>query len=106
MHPKRELSNCAKGKPYLFSRLHCASFLGIGEIAAELVEAEGCDINQRDSAGNTPLFWAAWNGHEGVVKILLGRNDVDPDKPDKTGRTPLSCAADSLLLLRVGTWEL
>ena len=30
---------------------------------------------------------------KGVVKILLGREDVDPDKPENTGRTPLSCAA-------------
>ena len=55
-----------------------------------LVEVEGCDINQIDSTGNTTLLWAARNGHERVVGILLGREDIDPDEPDKDGQTPLS----------------
>ena len=76
-----------------FSGLHCASFFGIIEIVASLVEMEGCDINQMDFSGKTPLNCAAWNGHEGVVKILLERDDVNPDKPDNEGRTPLSRAA-------------
>ena len=29
------------------------------------------------------------NGHEGVVKLLLGREDVNPDRPDNYGQTPL-----------------
>src|SRR5437588_407377 len=80
-------------KPFQFSGLHCASFFGIFEIVAGLVEVEGCDINQKDSIGNTRLVWAALNGHEGVVKILLGRNDINPNKPDNHGKTPLSWAA-------------
>ena len=28
--------------------------------------------------------------NEGVVKILLGRGEANPDKPDNGGRTPLS----------------
>ena len=28
-----------------------------------------------------------------MVKILLGRDEVNPDKPDHYGRTPLCCAA-------------
>jgi len=76
-----------------FSGLHCASFFGIVEIVAVLVQMEGCDINQIDSQGNTPLIWAAKNGHEGVVKILLARDDVNPYKPDNDGRTPLWRAA-------------
>ena len=77
----------------LFSGLHCASVFGIVEVVASLLEVEGCDINQIDCAGNTPLVWAAKYGHEEVVKVLLGRNDVKPDKPDVYGRTPLYHAA-------------
>jgi len=78
---------------YLFTGLHCASFFGIVEVVAFLVEVEACDINQLDLAGATPLMWAARNGHEGVVEILLGRDDVEPDKPDNYGQAPLLQAA-------------
>jgi len=39
-----------------FNGLHCASFFGIVEIVAGLVEIQGCDINKIDSGGNTPLL--------------------------------------------------
>jgi len=77
----------------LFSGLHCASIFGIDEIVSSLIDVEGCDINQVDCAGNTPLVWAAWSGHEGVLKILLGRDDVNPDKPGFLEQTPLFWAA-------------
>ena len=125
VHAKRDLSDCAKQlalklfddynshisvKIFLraqniwgvdadtlsgFSGLHCASFFGIIGIVASLLEIEGCDINQMDSTGNTPLNWAARNGHEGVVKILLGRGDVNPDKSDNSGKTPLWWGAEN-----------
>ena len=79
----------------LFSGLHSASFFGIVEIVANLTEVEGCDINQKDCLGNTPLVWASHNGHEVAVKALLRRGDVDPDKPNNSRQTPLSCAASS-----------
>ena len=78
---------------FVFNGLHCASIFGIDEIVAGLVEVGGCDINQRDCMGKTPLVWAAMNGHEGAVKILLGHGDVGPDRPDESSRTPLWWAA-------------
>jgi len=60
----RYFCNVDFDKPSLFSGLHSASLFGIGEIVACLVEVEGCDINERDPAGNTPLVLAAQNGHE------------------------------------------
>ena len=44
MHISRE----DRDSGFRFSGLHCASFLGIVEIVAALVEMGGCDINQRD----------------------------------------------------------
>ena len=77
----------------LFSHLHCASFFGIVEIVTLLVEAGSCDINQRDCIGSTPLVWAALNGHEGAMKILLGQDDINPNTANGSGETPLCCAA-------------
>jgi len=46
--------------------------------------------NSLDDFGRTPLSWAAKKGHEGIVKLLLGREDVNPDIQDTVnGQTPL-----------------
>jgi len=74
---------------YRFTGLHCASYFGIDEIVATLTETRGCDINQGDCMGVTPLMRAAQQGHQGVVRLLLTRSDVNTDEPDKDGLTPL-----------------
>ena len=40
----------------------------------------------------TPLSWAAESGHEGVVKLLLDRDDVDPNIPNLIGETAIELA--------------
>jgi len=35
------------------------------------------------------------NGHEGVVKIQLGREEINSDRRDNYGQTPLSYAASN-----------
>ena len=80
---------------YPFSGLHCASFFGIADIVAALIEMGYCDMNGEDLLQHTPLAWAAQKGHEEVVKILLAREEVNPDKPDRWSRTPLSYAAEN-----------
>jgi len=87
-----------------FTGLHCASFFGIVEVVATLIEIKCYDINEGDFGGYTPLAWASPNGHEGVVKLLLEREEVNPDRPSRRGqlppkdsqgsRTPLSYAAE------------
>jgi len=39
---------------------------------------------------NTALSRAAECSHEGIVRILLERKDVNPDTPDRYGQTPPS----------------
>ncbi|KAH0538139.1 hypothetical protein FGG08_005247 [Glutinoglossum americanum] len=51
------------------------------------------DVDSKDEYGWTPLSWAAKNGHEAVVKLLLDTGKVDVDLKDRYGRTPLSWAA-------------
>jgi len=79
--------------PSLFGGLHCASFFGIVEVMTALLEVDGCDANGGDSAGMTPLIWAARGGQEEAVALLLSQKAIDPDKPDNSSNTPLSCAA-------------
>ncbi|KAN0068626.1 hypothetical protein V8E54_013350 [Elaphomyces granulatus] len=52
------------------------------------------EIDIKDNYGQTPLSWAATNGNEAVVKLLLETGKVEVDSQDKTGgRTPLLWAA-------------
>ena len=78
---------------FLFNGLHCASFFGIVDVVAALIEIERHDINGGDYWGYSPLAWAAWNGHKEVVKILLEQEEINPDKASNYGWTPLSYAA-------------
>jgi len=58
--------------------------------------AGGIHVNPDSSCkcGQTPLSWAARNGHERIAELLLGRKDVNPDGLTISGRTPLSLAAE------------
>jgi len=79
--------------PPLFTGLHGASFFGIVELVTTILSFEGCEINQQDCTGTTPLGWAARNGHVGAVELLLGREGIDPDRPGEHDETPLGRAA-------------
>ena len=80
--------------PTGFTGLYGVAFLGIVEIAAAVLDMKEWDANVTDCTGNTALLWAAKNGHEGVVTMLLEREDVNPNQlDDKYGLTPLTWAA-------------
>ena len=78
-------------KHFLLNGLHSASAFRIVEIVVGLIGVEGSNINQADWPGKTPLVWTSWNGHEKVVGILLGRNNISPDKSENVGQIPLCC---------------
>ncbi|KAG7127309.1 Potassium channel AKT3 like protein [Verticillium longisporum] len=49
--------------------------------------------DKKDSYGRTSLSWAAENGREAMVKLLLDTEKVNFNSKDGDGRTPLSWAA-------------
>ncbi|OCK95650.1 purine and uridine phosphorylase [Cenococcum geophilum 1.58] len=51
------------------------------------------DADVGDSYGQTPLSYAAENGHKAVVRLLLAKDGVNVNSKDKYGQTPLSYAA-------------
>jgi hypothetical protein len=78
-----------------FSSLHIVAYFGIHQVMLDIpLENLGLDCKDTDY-GRTPLSWAAGNGHEAVVKLLLEKGvDVDFNSKDtKYGQTPLLWAA-------------
>ncbi|KAK4444707.1 hypothetical protein QBC34DRAFT_414527 [Podospora aff. communis PSN243] len=72
--------------------LGIASCLGLDSVVGELLETT-TQLEMRDSEyGRTPLLWAAMEGHEAVVKLLLEKN-ADIEAKDNDGGTPLLWAA-------------
>jgi len=53
---------------------------------------EEVNPDRLDDCSQTTLLFIARDWHEGVVRIQLMPQDVDPDKPDTDGQTPCSFA--------------
>jgi ankyrin repeat protein len=77
--------------------LHLTARCGLLHLTQELLMGKytGCKVeaDSKDGYGQTPLSYAAENGHEGIVKLLLDTGKVDADWKDGDGRTPLWWAA-------------
>ena len=68
-----------------------AAWGGHKEIA-ELLIAEGADVNAKRNTGVTPLHHAAWNGHKEVAELLIANGaDVNAkiEGGSHKGNTPL-----------------
>ncbi|KAH0536545.1 hypothetical protein FGG08_006595 [Glutinoglossum americanum] len=64
--------------------LHIAASFGLVGIAELLLACEDVDADSKDKSGQTPLSWAAENGHGDMVRLLLARIGVDADSKDKS----------------------
>lgn len=49
---------------------------------------DGYDHTAKDEKGRTPLSWAAEQGHEKTVRVLLD-SGLDPNSEDASGISPL-----------------
>jgi len=78
-----------------FTGLHGAALLGIADIFSTVLDMKEWDINASSGVGLTAIALAAESGQEGVVEILLRREDINPDNPDAYGQTPLFRAASN-----------
>jgi hypothetical protein len=79
--------------PRQMTGVHLAAYFGLtGVIMALLKNRHNPDI--KDTYDRSPLSWAAENGHEAVVKLLLEKGAELESKDKRWGRTPLSWAAE------------
>ncbi|KAH8763628.1 ankyrin repeat-containing domain protein [Diaporthe sp. PMI_573] len=72
----------------------------------KVILSKGPSLSMKNVDGRTPLFDAAWGGHEGMVQMLINAK-ADPNAPgDEEGWTPLQGAYDeariSKILLKAG----
>lgn len=60
----------------------------------ELLLKADANVNAELFNGMTGLHWAAFNGHEDVVKLILARPEANLAIKDTFDRTPMLCAAE------------
>jgi ankyrin repeat protein len=83
--------------------LHLASYFGIFAWVGMLIQRRTLKskfrkhVDVKDTTyRRTPLSWAAENGHEAVVKLLIETNEVNLESKDITyGQTPLLWAVEN-----------
>ena len=74
------------------SAIHFVAYLGLTKLVSKWLE-DGSEPDVEDKDGRTPFFWAVSGGHKDVVKLLMTREDVNPNVRDRTrGKTPLIVA--------------
>lgn len=78
--------------PRQMTGLHLAGYFGVSKAADTLLRL-GHSPNLNDSYGRTPLWYAAANGREAIVRLLLDTDNIDINAKDDNGRTPLLYAA-------------
>lgn len=72
------MASCATGSAY----------------TVDMLLAAGANPNMSDLLGNTPLCWAIEKNHPAVVERLLKEENIEIDKANGNGFTPLMLAAE------------
>jgi len=70
------------------SSIHLASRAGDLAMVKSLIR-EGADVNAKDKAGQTPLFWAVLADNNDVAKFIIAKG-ADVNAKDILGHTPLN----------------
>ena len=75
---------------------------GDADIVRLMLQKKEADPNEEDEDGRSPLWHAAQEKKEEVVKVLLETEGFEIDKKDReAGRTPFSCAVGNLAIMRM-----
>ena len=62
-------------------------------LMTRLLSEWGVDTSFQDNRGRTALWWAARNGDDNIVELLLRQSSIDVNAVDEHGRAPLHLAA-------------
>jgi Ankyrin repeats (3 copies)/Ankyrin repeat len=92
MTASRSYSGYSQRVPKRITEVHLAAYFGLKEVMMVLLK-NGHHLDCKDTYSQTPLSWAAGNGHEAVVKLLLEKG-AELESKDNGGQTPLSRAAE------------
>uniref|UniRef100_A0A0N5CAU5 Protein kinase domain-containing protein n=1 Tax=Strongyloides papillosus TaxID=174720 RepID=A0A0N5CAU5_STREA len=71
--------------------MHIASGAGHDKVVLYL-RSQNVPVDVKDRRGDTPLIWAARNGHNNVIKILCKDKNVNINHVNKSGETALHVA--------------
>jgi glutaminase len=90
-------SNCVTGVTHANCATHTEEdlihFCAIGDLASvKRLDFVGCDLDQADYDGRTPLHLAASNGHYQIVKYLLESGLKNLNSKDRHKNTPMDDA--------------
>ena len=69
----------------------CKKWRGLTNVDTEIIKILAPltdNPNKPNENGQTPIHFAAWNGHTEIVKILAHLTD-HPNAPDEKGQTPI-----------------
>lgn len=89
---KLENTTSSRKAPGGFTSLHLVALFGHQEAMRDMLEQQEPDTV--DNSNRTPLSYAAENGHESIVRLLLEKN-ADPYLEDAYKKTPLWYSAEN-----------